>query len=234
MMYRKINSCFRLIFLGWTLISFLGCNEGQMVEKEAAPTQAAVVPETTTTTTITTTEPQKMNPPEKPVPPAVPRVKLQTTLGDIVIELNPQAAPVTVENFLRYVSEGYYDGLIFHRVIPGFMIQGGGLAADMQQKMTRPPIVNEASNGLKNDRGAIAMARTADPDSATSQFFINVANNDPLNYTGPANPGYAVFGKVVEGMDVVDEIVALATTTVGRFQNVPVAPIVIQKATVVQ
>ena len=172
---------------------------------------------------------------QKPAQPADPRVKLQTTLGDIVIELNPQAAPISVENFLSYVNEGYYDGLIFHRVIPGFMIQGGGLTADMQQKMTRPPIINEAANELKNDRGTIAVARTADPDSATSQFFINVVNNDPLNYPCPDHPpGYAVFGKVVEGMDIADQIVAVETTTVGNYQNVPVVPIVIQKAAVVQ
>ncbi|MCP4709734.1 MAG: peptidyl-prolyl cis-trans isomerase [Planctomycetes bacterium] len=168
-----------------------------------------------------------------PDPPTDPHVKLQTNLGDIVIELNPTAAPVTVENFLRYVTEEYYDGLIFHRVIPGYMIQGGGLTADRQQKMTSPPIINESANELKNDRGTISMARTADPDSATSQFFINVVDNAPLNYT-TNSPGYTVFGKVIEGMDVVDAITAVETTTIEMYKDVPVVPIVIQKATVVQ
>ncbi len=158
-------------------------------------------------------------------------VKLQTSKGDIVIELNEDKAPVTAENFLQYVNDGFYDGLIFHRVIPDFMIQGGGMTADITEKANKAPIKNEASNGLKNDRGTIAMARTNDPHSATSQFFINLADNEFLNYKGSDNPGYAVFGKVVEGMDVVDEIAEVKTGRSGRHDDVPTEPIVIEKAT---
>ncbi|MFC1782970.1 peptidylprolyl isomerase [Planctomycetota bacterium] len=161
------------------------------------------------------------------------QVKLQTNMGDIVIGLNPQAAPVTVENFLGYVEEGFYGGTIFHRVIAGFMIQGGGFSEDMQNKESHPPIVNEASNGLKNDRGTISMARTSDPDSASSQFFISVVDNTSLDYTGPENPGYAVFGEVVEGMDIVDKIAAVKTTTVGHYNDVPVEAVVIEQAVLV-
>ena len=162
------------------------------------------------------------------------KVKLATTMGDIVLELYPDKAPVTVDNFVRYVKEGHYDGTIFHRVINGFMIQGGGLDANMQEKPTRAPIKNEADNGLKNEAYTIAMARTSDPHSASSQFFINVANNPRLNFTAksPAVWGYAVFGKVVEGKDVVDKIKALPTTTKGIYQNVPQTPVTITKATV--
>jgi cyclophilin family peptidyl-prolyl cis-trans isomerase len=160
-------------------------------------------------------------------------VKLETTMGDIVIELNEKAAPVTVKNFLTYVGEGFYDGTIFHRVIPNFMIQGGGFTPDMAQKKTHPPIINEASNGLKNDRGTIAMARTNNPDSATCQFFINHKNNDFLNYAGASNPGYAVFGKVVDGMETVDKIAAVKTTRKGQHADVPVEPVVIKSAKVV-
>jgi cyclophilin family peptidyl-prolyl cis-trans isomerase len=158
------------------------------------------------------------------------QVKLETSMGDIVIELNEEASPITVKNFLRYVEEGFYDGTIFHRVIPDFMIQGGGFTAEMVQKKPHPPIVNEASNGLKNDRGTIAMARTANPDSATSQFFINHKNNDFLNYAGQSKPGYTVFGKVVEGLDVVDKIAAVKTTQKGQHSDVPVEPVVIKSA----
>ena len=162
-----------------------------------------------------------------------PRVKLETSMGDIVIELNEEAAPITVKNFLDYVESGFFDGLIFHRVISDFMIQGGGFTADMQRKQTKAPIKNEATNGLKNDRGTIAMARTNDPDSATSQFFINHKDNNFLNYTGATNPGYAVFGKTVEGMDVVDKIAAVRTTSRNGMQDVPVEPVIIKSATVV-
>ncbi|HUT30171.1 MAG TPA: peptidylprolyl isomerase [Sedimentisphaerales bacterium] len=161
------------------------------------------------------------------------RVKLETTVGDIVIELNEEAAPITAGNFLRYVGEGFYDGTVFHRVIPGFMIQGGGFTADMVRKPTHSPIPNEAAKGLKNDRGTIAMARMDNPDSATSQFFINHKNNDALNYQGPVKPGYAVFGNVVKGMDVVDKIAAVKTTRKGPYSDVPVEPVVIKSATVV-
>jgi cyclophilin family peptidyl-prolyl cis-trans isomerase len=165
-------------------------------------------------------------------------VKLETSMGNIVIELNEQAAPVTVKNFLGYMEEGFYDGTIFHRVIPGFMIQGGGFTTEMEQKQTRDPIVNEADNGLKNERGTIAMARGEEPDSATCQFFINHRDNGPLNYVENIKPGYAVFGKVIEGMDVVDAIASVVTTTRKNKKgedmgNVPVKPVVIQSARVV-
>jgi cyclophilin family peptidyl-prolyl cis-trans isomerase len=165
---------------------------------------------------------------------AKPRVLLETSKGKIVLELNAEKAPKTVKNFLDYVKAGHYNGTIFHRVIPGFMIQGGGFTPDMTQKPTRPTIKNEADNGLKNERGTIAMARTPDPDSASSQFFINVADNASLNHRSktPAGWGYAVFGKVVEGMDVADAIVKVPTTTKGPYQNVPVQAVVIQKASV--
>lgn len=160
-------------------------------------------------------------------------VKLETTMGDIVIELDEKAAPITVKNFLTYVEEDFYSGTIFHRVIPNFMIQGGGFTPDMTQKKPHPPIVNEASNGLKNDRGTIAMARTNNPDSATSQFFINHKNNDFLNYAGAANPGYAVFGKVVDGLETVDKIAAVKTGQKGPHADVPVEPVVTKSAKVV-
>ena len=162
-----------------------------------------------------------------------PRVRLSTSLGDIVVELDAAKAPKTVENFLQYVNDKHYDGTVFHRVIGNFMIQGGGFGADMQQKATRAPIPLEASNGLKNDRGTIAMARTSNPNSATSQFFINVSKNDFLNYPGQDGHGYTVFGKVVEGMDVVNKIVAVPTGNQGGHQNVPRTPVTIESATLV-
>ena len=160
-------------------------------------------------------------------------VKLETSMGNIVIELNEQAAPVTVKNFLGYVEEGFYDGTIFHRVIPGFMIQGGGLTAEMEEKQTRETIINEADNDLKNERGTIAMARKPHPDSATVQFFINHRDNAPLNYVENGNPGYAVFGKIIEGMDVVDAIASVNTTTRMGYNDVPVKAVVIKSARVV-
>ena len=161
------------------------------------------------------------------------RVKLETSMGGIVIELDAKAAPVTVKNFLRYVEEGFFDETIFHRVIPNFMIQTGGFTADMREKQTHEPIVNEAGNGLKNNRGTIAMARTPNPNSATSQFFINQKDNDFLNYVENRNPGYTVFGRVVEGMDVVDAIAAVKTTRQKGMADVPVEPIVIKSAKLV-
>jgi cyclophilin family peptidyl-prolyl cis-trans isomerase len=154
-------------------------------------------------------------------------VKMQTTLGDMTIELDAAAAPVTVKNFLEYVNDGYYDGTIFHRVIKGFMVQGGGMTKDMQSKATNETIVNEASNGLKNKRGTLAMARTSDPDSASSQFFINHADNDFLDFRGPSPDkiGYAVFGKVTAGMDVVDKIAAVKTGRKGHYDDVPATPV---------
>ena len=160
-------------------------------------------------------------------------VKLATTKGDIVIELNEDKAPVTVANFLQYVRDGFYDGTIFHRVIPNFMIQGGGFNDQMVQKMGQDPIKNEADNGLANDRGTLAMARTPDPDSATSQFFINHKDNAFLNYTAPSPQGwgYCVFGEVTEGMDVVDEIAKVKTTNRAGHSDVPEDVIVITAAT---
>ena len=160
-------------------------------------------------------------------------VKLQTSMGNIVIELNEQAAPVTVKNFLGYVQSGFYDGTIFHRVIPGFMIQGGGFTPKMIRKKTLDPIINEAKNGLSNKRGTIAMARTNNPNSATSQFFINHRDNDFLNYMDDNQPGYAVFGKVIKGMDVVDAIASVKTTTRDGMENVPVEPVEIVSAKIV-
>jgi cyclophilin family peptidyl-prolyl cis-trans isomerase len=164
-----------------------------------------------------------------PAPSARPVVALETSLGTIKIALDRDKAPVSVENFLQYVRSGHYDGTIFHRVIPNFMIQGGGFDGGMKQKPTKPPIKNEASNGLKNRRGTLAMARTNDPDSATSQFFVNVKDNTMLDY-GMRNAGYAVFGEVVEGMDVVERIVAVPTTTRAPHADVPRVPVVIKSA----
>ena len=161
-----------------------------------------------------------------------PRVKLSTTAGDIVVELYPDKAPKTVENFLQYVNDKQYDGTVFHRVIDGFMIQGGGFTPDLKQKPTRAPIPLEAKNGLKNDKYTIAMARTSDPNSATSQFFINVKDNANLNAPNPDGYGYAVFGKVVSGSEVVDKIRTARTGVKGGMQDVPLEAIIIQSATV--
>jgi len=154
---------------------------------------------------------------------------LETSMGVIEIELDREKAPVTVRNFVRYVERGFFDGTAFHRVIPGFMVQGGGFMPDGTQKETRDPIKLEAGNGLKNDRGTVAMARTSDPDSATSQFFINLVDNDFLN-SAPGNRGYAVFGKVISGMDVVDEIAAVSTESRGSYDDWPVEDVVIERA----
>ena len=159
-----------------------------------------------------------------------PRVALETSEGTIVVELAPQAAPKTVENFLSYVKSGHYNGTVFHRVISSFMVQGGGYSADMREKPTRGTIPLESQNGLKNARGTVAMARRGDPNSASAQFFINVVDNARLDYPNPDGNGYAVFGKVIEGMDVVDKIRAAPTGTRGGFENVPVAPITIKTA----
>lgn len=165
-----------------------------------------------------------------------PRVKLQTTHGDMIIELDAEKAPQTVENFLAYVNDGFYNGTVFHRVINNFMIQGGGFDADMKQKKTRDPIPNEADNGLKNNQYTVAMARTNEPHSATAQFFINVANNDFLNFTAPTPNGwgYTVFGKVVEGTEVADKIQTVKTGTKGFHQDVPADNVVIEQASVVE
>lgn len=160
-------------------------------------------------------------------------VKLQTNFGDITIELNAEKAPITVANFLQYVDAGFYDSTIFHRVINGFMIQGGGFDTTMTQKGTEAEIKNEADNGLGNEKYTIAMARTSAPHSASSQFFINVANNEFLNHTAPSGNGwgYCVFGKVVEGMDVVDKIKQVATTSLKGHQDVPSSNVVIERVT---
>ncbi|MDX9788335.1 MAG: peptidylprolyl isomerase [Desulfobacterales bacterium] len=159
-------------------------------------------------------------------------VKLDTSMGEIVIELNAEKAPKTVANFLDYVNAGHYDGTIFHRVINGFMIQGGGMTADMKEKSVGAPIENEADNGLINDAYAVAMARTMDPHSATAQFFINVKKNDFLNHTGknPQGWGYTVFGKVIKGHGVVNKIKAVPTGKSGMHDDVPVTPVIINKA----
>lgn len=163
-------------------------------------------------------------------------VKLETSMGEIVIELDDAKAPQTVANFLAYVTDGHYDGTIFHRVIDGFMVQGGGMTAEMKEKSTRKAIPNEADNGLKNDPYTVAMARTPDPHSATAQFFINVKKNDFLNHTAknPQGWGYAVFGRVVKGQGVVNKIKAVATGRKAGHDDVPLEPVVITRATVVE
>jgi peptidyl-prolyl cis-trans isomerase B (cyclophilin B) len=163
---------------------------------------------------------------------ANPKVELKTSMGVVVLELYPDNAPKTVENFLQYVKDGHYDGTVFHRVIPGFMIQGGGFSTNMQEKKPRPAIRNEAGNGLRNAVGTVAMARTADPHSATAQFFINVSENDFLDFKSADDKGYGytVFARVTAGMDVVAKIVQVPTATVGPHQNVPRQPVVIERA----
>ncbi|MEY6432499.1 peptidylprolyl isomerase [Thioalkalicoccus limnaeus] len=161
-------------------------------------------------------------------------IKLTTNHGDILLEVDAERAPKTSANFVQYVRDGHYDGTIFHRVINGFMIQGGGMTADFVPQPTRRPIENEAKNGLKNKIGTIAMARTNDPHSATSQFFINVADNDFLDYPGQDGWGYCVFGQVVEGMEVVDRIKAVRTSSKQGHQDVPIEDVVIEKAIIVE
>ena len=168
---------------------------------------------------------------------ANPHVELATSMGRITLELYPDKAPQTVDNFLQYVKEGFYDGTVFHRVIPNFMLQGGGFTPDFAQKKTRGPVKNEAANGLKNTVGTVAMARTSDPHSATAQFFINIADNDFLNFTAPTQQGhgYAVFGKVVKGMDVVEKIARVATGP-GRapHSDVPLKPVIIERVKIIE
>lgn len=156
-------------------------------------------------------------------------VVFSTTFGELLIELYPDKAPLTVENFLAYVDAGFYNGTIFHRIVPGFVIQGGGFTENMEQKATRPPIKNEADNGVRNERGTLSMARTQDVDSATAQFFINLQDNASLDH-GSRDFGYAVFGKVIEGLDTVDRIAAVPTGNRGMHQNVPVDAVVVQSA----
>lgn len=206
----------RSALLALALLPFLACCQGKKDQPDTAASQAPAA-------TAASTKPTK--------------VRFKTGQGDIVIELNAEKAPVTVENFLSYVKKKHYDGTVFHRVMPTFMIQGGGFALNngsLVEKATDKPIKNEGQNGLKNERGTIAMARTPVLDSATSQFFINVADNAMLNY--PSNGGYAVFGKVVEGMDVVDKIKAMETRMApgSDEKSVPLNPVVITSATVVE
>jgi cyclophilin family peptidyl-prolyl cis-trans isomerase len=162
------------------------------------------------------------------------QVSLKTTMGDMVLELYPEKTPKSVANFLQYVKSGHYNGTVFHRVIEGFMIQGGGFDKDMRQKPTNPPIENEAKNGLKNDTYSVAMARTSAPHSASAQFFINTSNNTFLDYPGQDGWGYAVFGKVIKGTDVVDKIKAVQTTNNGMHQNVPAKPVIIESASIIK
>ncbi len=176
------------------------------------------------------TEQTASNQNNQPAADGNPRVSMETSKGTMIIELFAKEAPITVANFLAYVDNGFYDGTIFHRVIADFMLQGGGFTEDMNQKPTLPPIKNEAQNGLKNERGTLSMARTAQVDSATSQFFVNLKHNDFLDH-GARDFGYAVFGKVVEGLDVVDAIGKVKTHNVGYFGDVPKEPVKIQKAT---
>ncbi|HQR60542.1 MAG TPA: peptidylprolyl isomerase, partial [Methylophilaceae bacterium] len=165
---------------------------------------------------------------------AYPQVEFRTNMGNFVVELYPDKAPKTVANFMQYVNSGFYEGTIFHRVVDQYVVQGGGLTAEMEQKKTMGPILNEADNGLKNERGTLAMSRKYDPHSATSQFFVNLANNKILNYYQPdaAHMGYCVFGRVIKGMDVVEKISQLPTRTLGRVKDVPETPVVIEKASV--
>ena len=167
-------------------------------------------------------------------PAATPQVEIKTTMGDIVVELDREKAPKSVDNFLAYVKSGFYKGTIFHRVIDGFMIQTGGFDEKLKQKKTNKPIPIESQNGLLNDKYTLAMARTGDPNSATSQFFINVENNEALNYPGRDGFGYTVFGKVIKGEEVVDKIKGVLVDDKGMFQNIPVIPIVIKSATILK
>lgn len=210
--------CLAIVFALSSVV--LAQTEGKEAEKEAEPEAAAAKPE------AAAAEPEKAKPIEKE---SNPLVIFETTKGKMTIELYPKEAPVTVENFLTYVKEGFYEGTVFHRVIPRFVIQGGGMTADMERKKTHDPIVNEANNGLKNLRGTLSMARTNDPNSATSQFFINLVDNSALDYS-KTSPGYAVFGKVIRGLDIVDAIAAVQTTTKGQYRDVPVQPITVTKA----
>lgn len=240
-MTKKTKMAILVLLLAAIIIPFTGCRKQQnptsetesgqesnttnQVIEEEKPTQPAKPPVETTSTAIT--------PAAFDIPTI--QVMLETSKGDIVIELNSKDAPITVTNFLSYIDEGFYDGTIFHRIIPNFMIQGGGMNPDLTPKPTHSPILNESSNGLKNLRGTIAMARTSMPHSATSQFFINHKDNPALDYGSPSSPdGYAVFGKVVKGMEVVDAIVMQPTKIGGNGEkSLPVKPDVVKKATVI-
>ena len=224
-----------------SLVMISGCNAET---KKAEETTESVIEETSkkevTKTTETVVKETTAKTEEKPEDKkdsgekmSNPKIKLETSKGNMVIELDAEKAPLSAANFVEYVNDGFYDGLIFHRVIPNFMVQGGGMNPDMSQKANKAPIQNEANNGLKNDRGTLAMARTNDPHSATSQFFINLKDNDFLNHTSetPAGWGYTVFGKVVEGLETIDEIAKVQTGNTGGHGDVPTEAITIIKAT---
>lgn len=220
-----------LIWIGMVLgmLWWVGCNEKEQVKTDPAVEElvAAAAIDSSETPAIQQVPSEVQN---EQAPPAYPKVKMTTSMGVIVIELYPDKAPVTVENFLKYVDDGFYNGTIFHRVIRRFMIQGGGFTERMVPKPTREPIVNECGPLLRNLRGTIAMARTSQPNSATSQFFINQVDNPFLDCDGPNKPGYAVFGRVIEGMDVVDRIATVATTRLPNgMADVPVEPVVIER-----
>lgn len=231
----KMRKRYQLNQVAIFLFSFLflvsGCNANeQQKEAKKVETTETTKTENNVNTTVKTTETKstgdKMS--------ANPVIVMETSKGTMKIELDAEKAPISSENFVNYVKDGFYDGLIFHRVIPNFMVQGGGMNPDMSEKPNKSPIKNEANNGLKNDRGTLAMARTNDPHSATSQFFINLKDNDFLNHTSetPAGWGYAVFGKVIEGLDVIDEIAKVKTGNHGHHGDVPLEPVTINKATV--
>lgn len=207
-----------------TILAVAGCGGSEAPPPEEPSEEVSAMPD----------HPESASPEAETSSPDItgglPVVEMKTSLGTIRLELYPEEAPKTVENFLAYTREGFYDGTIFHRVIEGFMIQGGGFTSDMTEKGTRSPIENEADNGLKNERGTIAMARTMEPHSASSQFFINSKDNPPLNYSDKSvrGWGYAVFGRVVEGIEVVDAIEGVATTNRSGHQDVPVEPVIIE------
>ena len=227
--YRRAFVAFLSAFLGWTTTS-----EGRVLDfqRPGGPAPATQTP-------APGTKPVQAPPlqPSTDAPaPGNPVVVMSTSLGDVTIELFKTEAPVSVQNFLQYVNEGFYAGTVFHRVKQGFMIQGGGFTPSLQEKPTRPPILNEATNGLHNTRGTVAMARTRALRSATSQFYINVVDNRALDHTGesPADFGYAVFGRVLSGMDVVDRIVAVPTTSKAQMDDVPVEAVVIKSVKLVK
>lgn len=240
---RSAVRCADVMVLSVLLCFGLGCKPDKQAQS-AKPTPPPTEPVAKVPSSAA--EKSAQSPVEVPKPAAVPQpaiaglpegvwvVELKTSRGDILLALDHKTAPITVQNFVQYVQDGFFDGTIFHRVIKGFMIQGGGFTPNLQQKPTRAPITNEASNGLKNLRGTISMARTNNPNSATSQFFINHVNNANLDFVQGGNPGYAVFGSVLKGMEVVDAIASVATTTKGQYQNVPVEPVIINSAKVIQ
>jgi cyclophilin family peptidyl-prolyl cis-trans isomerase len=214
------------MFAALGLMVTMGCGGGSPPPPAEEPAAAPAPP-----------APSEEEPAARPAPSSTgtnPMVEMRTSLGTMKIELHPDKAPTTVENFLQYAREGFYDGTVFHRVISGFMIQGGGFTPDMSEKETRAPIENEASNGLKNVRGSLAMARTGDPHSASSQFFINTVDNPFLDFTAETvqGYGYAVFGQVVEGLETLDAIKKVSTASRGGYDDVPVDPVVIESVRV--